>query len=66
MSRADGAASCATEADYPITIRYMGYHEKGVSSPWGADTVLLRESVAELPEFVVTEKQKSCCISLPT
>jgi len=58
MSRADGAASCATEADYPITIRYMGYHEKSVSSPWSADTVLLRESVAELPEFVVTEKQK--------
>lgn len=52
-----GIVSCASETDYPLTIRYMGFHEKLVPRAT-ADTVFLRENISELPEVVVEAKQK--------
>ncbi|MCM1356686.1 MAG: carboxypeptidase-like regulatory domain-containing protein [Staphylococcus sp.] len=52
-----GVVSCASETDYPLTIRYMGFHERLVPEVT-ADTVFLRENISELPEVVVEAKQK--------
>lgn len=57
ICRSDGGIACVSAADYPITVRYMGYDEKAVNSPV-CDTVFLRSRIAELPELVVSSKQK--------
>lgn len=41
---------------YPITVRYLGYGEKEVSSP-DVDTVYLSESTFELPEVMVETRR---------
>lgn len=57
VSTKNGNILCATHTDYPLTVRYMGYHEGTVAKP-GADTLFLPENVAELPEVVVDAKQR--------
>lgn len=57
ISRNDGRVTCATAADYPLTIRYVGYHEAKASYT-GADTIFLTENIARLPEVVVEAKQR--------
>lgn len=41
----DGRVACVSAADYPITIRYMGYNERRVQS--AADTILMQECLWE-------------------
>ena len=53
---ADGAVMCASAADYPLTVRYMGFYERSVARE-SADTVMMMENVAELPEVVVESKE---------
>lgn len=52
----DGRVACVSAADYPITIRYMGYNERHVQS--AADTILMQESLWELPEVTVESRRK--------
>ena len=59
-SDAIGAIGCASNGDYPITVRYMGYHERTVPYEY-SDTLFLSENISELPEVVVEAKQKSMC-----
>lgn len=56
-SRANGAIVCASNSDYPITVRYMGYHERTIPYEY-SDTIFLIENISELPEVVVEAKQK--------
>jgi len=56
MSNADGSITCAASTDYPITIRYMGYHEKTVAYDH-ASVIYLNENITQLPEVVVESKQ---------
>ena len=55
-SDSKGHVSCATPADYPITLRYMGFHEKSVPSS-DVDTIFLQEHITELSEIVVESRQ---------
>lgn len=54
-----GSVSCTSAADYPLTIRYMGYTERSVSNPAVADTLFLSENFAELPEVIVEGKNRT-------
>lgn len=56
-SSANGAVVCASDTDYPITVRYMGYHERTIPYEY-SDTIFLIENISELPEVVVEAKQK--------
>ena len=58
VSRFDGTTPSIADADYPITIRYLGYVEHTISAT-GADTIFLKESIRELPEFVVESRKHS-------
>ena len=42
---------------YPITVRYLGYHEMTVVSA-SSDTIFLRESFTELPEVVIESREQ--------
>ena len=44
-------------ADYPLTIRYMGYYEMTIPTET-TDTLLMRENPATLPEVVVETRQQ--------
>ena len=55
ISKDDGRLPYASAADYPLTIRYMGYQEKCITE-LSADTIFLQESITELPEVVVESK----------
>lgn len=57
ISDPNGALHYVSVADYPITIRYMGYYEK-TETLANTDTIFLSENVAQLPEVVVETKQK--------
>ena len=50
-----GKVSCALASDYPITLRYLGYHERTVPEPL-SDTIRMSESIMELPEVVVESR----------
>lgn len=52
ISGQKGRMPYVSEADYPLTIRYLGYNELAVDSI-GADTVFLAPSASALPEVVV-------------
>lgn len=54
-SGADGGISCASRADFPITLRYVGYSEQTIPAV-AADTVFMVENIAELPEVTVESK----------
>lgn len=49
-----GELPALSDEDYPITVRFMGYISAIV--PQAADSIMLRQSVAELPEMVVKSK----------
>ena len=42
--------------DYPLTVRYLGYHEREVAAP--CDTVFLEENPMELEDVVVSTRQQ--------
>lgn len=56
VTRSDGGVACASEADYPVTIRYMGFCEKAVERA-SVDTIFMLESIPELPEVVESKKR---------
>lgn len=57
LSNSKGAVYCASPADYPLTIRYLGFNEKRIDYN-AADTILLTENISELPEVVVASRQR--------
>lgn len=42
--------------DFPVTLRYLGFHERTVGA-LTADTIFMTESTTELPEFQVETRQ---------
>ncbi|MBD5215873.1 MAG: carboxypeptidase-like regulatory domain-containing protein [Bacteroidales bacterium] len=56
MTGLTGSLPYISDASFPITVRYLGYAEKTVSQAT-ADTIFLTESVAELPEVLVSSRQ---------
>ena len=57
MSDSKGRTPYIAPADYPVTVRYLGFGEKIVDKA-GCDTLFLRENDVELPEVVVETKQQ--------
>ena len=51
-----GELPALSDEDYPITVRFMGYISAIV--PQATDRIMLRQSVAELPEMVVKSKKR--------
>ena len=56
-TREKGLIRCANEADYPLTVRYLGYYDEAIPLE-APDTVFLKANVAELPEIVVETKRQ--------
>lgn len=56
MTNSKGAIHGASANDYPLTIRYLGYHERQLHSN-DVDTIFLLENIAELPDVVVESRQ---------
>lgn len=56
-SKVNGTITCASNTDYPITVRYMGYHERTIPDEY-CDTIFLIENLSELPEVIVEAKQQ--------
>ncbi len=52
-----GTITCASDTDYPITIRYIGYWEKTADIADG-DTIFLHENITELPEVSIERKNQ--------
>lgn len=52
ITRKNGQLPLLSSSDYPITIRYMGFHEKVIHEAT-SDTVFLIENLMELPELIV-------------
>lgn len=55
--RAGGKLPYIPIADYPVTIRYMGFKEHVLSDAACNDTIFLQESITELPEVVIESRQ---------
>lgn len=55
--RSDGRLPYIPAADYPVTIRYMGFKEHVLSNAAGVDTIFLQELITELPEVVIESRQ---------
>lgn len=51
-----GRLPAVSEADYPLTVRYLGYFEKTVPQ-FGPDTVFLQENAFQLSEIVVNTRK---------
>jgi hypothetical protein len=55
----DGMVKCAVAADYPLTIRHMGFHELRIEHPVRRpDTLFMVENIPELPEVEVMAARK--------
>lgn len=53
----DGRLPYVSPPDYPITIRYIGYNDKVL--PYADyDTVFLQENITQLPDLVVSSKDR--------
>ena len=52
----DGSLPRISAADYPVTVRYLGYKERAVNSD-AVDTIFLDENITVLPEYVVESTQ---------
>lgn len=52
-----GSIPYVSPSDYPLTVRYMGYREITIPS-MTADTLLMRENPAQLPEVIVETRQQ--------
>lgn len=57
MTDSKGRLPYAVSANYPITIRYMGFMEKSVSDE-NQDTIYMQENIMELPEVVIESRQQ--------
>lgn len=55
--RTGGKLPYIAAADYPVTIRYMGFKEHVLSDAACSDTIFLQESITELPEVVIESRQ---------
>ncbi len=55
LSSSKGRLPRIDEANYPITIRYIGFEETRVAKAC-SDTIFLKENIAELPEVVAETK----------
>ncbi len=55
--RTGGKLPYIPTADYPVTIRYMGFKEHVLSDAACSDTIFLQESITELPEVVIESRQ---------
>lgn len=55
--RTGGKLPYIPAADYPVTIRYMGFKEHVLSDAAYSDTIFLQESITELPEVVIESRQ---------
>ena len=53
---ANGRIPYVTEADFPVTVRHLGFKERTVRAAV-QDTVFLQESFMELPEVVFESRQ---------
>lgn len=57
ITKPDGSLPYVAPADYPVTIRHMGYRERTVNTA-SPDTIFLSESATELPEVTVESRQR--------
>lgn len=57
VSGRDGSLPPASDADYPLTVRYIGYTERSVASAL-TDTVFMAENPAALPEVVIESRRR--------
>lgn len=53
---AKGRSAQIATGDFPITVRYLGYHEKEISE--ACDTVFMVENPMDLQEVVVSSRQQ--------
>ncbi len=53
----NGNITCASDADYPLTLRLLGFEDTTIRAAEN-DTIFLQESHTQLPEVVVLSKQK--------
>lgn len=56
LSNNSGKLPELSKESYPITIRYLGFHEKMVMRE-SSDTIFLSENVSELPEVIVESRR---------
>ncbi len=56
LSNNKGVLPKLSKNSYPITVRYLGFHEKKVIGEC-TDTIFLSENVSELPEVVVESRK---------
>ena len=62
----DGMVKCAVAADYPLTIRHMGFHEQRIEHPVRRpDTLFMVENIPELPEVEVMAARKRVLLPQP-
>lgn len=54
----DGIIPYISPGDFPVTIRYIGYHEHIMENS-RCDTVFLDENIMELPEFIVEARNRN-------
>lgn len=56
VSNTVGRLPYVSPADYPITVRYIGFNERVVDTA-SSDTIFMSENLTELPEVVVESQQ---------
>lgn len=56
MSDLNGVLPGLSKDSYPITVRYLGYYDRIVTTE-NSDTVFLSENVSQLPEVVVSTRR---------
>lgn len=59
ISHNNGRLPAIRQADYPITIRYMGYKEQSIASA-SCDTIFMEERPTRLSEVTVSAKNQKC------
>lgn len=57
VSKGEGRVTCVSAADFPVTVRCLGYGEMTVRET-GRDTIFLREILMPLPEVTVSGRNK--------
>lgn len=55
-SNANGIIRCASESDFPLTVRYLGYYDNKADA--GADTIFMRENAIQLSQLTVQTKKQ--------
>lgn len=57
ISNHNGVLPKLSKNSYPITVRYIGFHEQRVMRE-SADTIFLSEDISELPEVIVESRRE--------